>query len=160
VRTEVGEAAATALGRALLERGTVDFVARDLQSVIEAKPAGVFDRDGERQTVVAEPPAADSRWLGRAVVYRHGSVELPVEVEFVDARGARSRQRWDGHGSFHVFQWSGSAALQSVVVDPDARVLLDGNLLNNAASARRGRSWRVVERGTYALQLVQHWLLP
>jgi len=94
------------------------------------------------------------------VVYRHGSVELPVEVEFVDEGGGRTRQRWDGHDAFRVFQWSGSAPLVSVVVDPDGQVLLDGDLLNNAASSRPSSAWRVFERGTYALQLIQTWLLP
>jgi len=160
VRSEVGEAAAVALRRALLERGTVDYVVREVQSVAETSPAGVFDRAGQRDTVIAESAPAGSRWLGRAVVYRHGSVELPVEVEFVDEGGGRTRQRWDGHDAFRVFQWSGSAPLVSVVVDPDGQVLLDGDLLNNAASSRPSSAWRVFERGTYALQLIQTWLLP
>ncbi len=160
VRSEVGDGAALALSRALLERGTVDYVVREVQSVAETSPAGVFDREGKRETVAAEPAPNDSRWLGRAVVFRHGSVELPVEVEFTDERGGRTRQRWDGHGNFQVFQWSGSARLTSVVVDPDARVLLDGNLLNNAAAVREAYAWRILERGTYAFELLQAWLLP
>jgi hypothetical protein len=128
--------------------------------VAETSPALAIEDAGGRQTVVAEPAALDSRWLGRAVVFRHGNVELPLEVEFTDRRGEKTRQRWDGHGSFHVFQWNGSSPLESVVADPDARVLLDGDLLNNAASVHEVRPWRVFERGTYAAELLQTWLLP
>jgi hypothetical protein len=102
----------------------------------------------------------DSGWVGRAVVLRRGVVELPVEVEFVDANGHRSRQRWDGRGPFRVFEWRGDARLSAVLIDPDAKVLLDGNLLNNAVSLRRVPARRTFERTLYAFQTLFAWGTP
>jgi hypothetical protein len=160
VRRAVDPDAARALHQALVERGTVDFVARDVQTAQLSSPAGIFDFENGRETLPPASMSEDSGWVGRAVVLRRGAVELPVEVEFIDENGERSRQRWDGHGPFRVFEWRGNARLASVRVDPDAKVLLDGNLLNNSASLRRVPARRTFERTLYAFQTVFGWGTP
>ncbi len=160
IQSELGEAAAAALTRALFERGTIDFLVRDVQNAADSEPTGVFDREHGRETVVPGPNPAQPKFRGRAVVFRHGSVELPVDVEFIDEHGQRTRQHWDGRGAFREFEWNGSSRLISVVVDPDHRVLLDGNLLNNATSSSSSSSPRVFERGLYAFELLLGGLLP
>lgn len=160
VRRFVGPDAARALERALLERGTVDFVARDVQTAPTRSPAGIFDFEGGRETLNPTTTSDALGWVGRAVVLRRGSVELPVEVEFIDEAGGRTRQHWDGHGSFRVFEWRGEARLVAVRVDPDAKVLLDGNLLNNSVSLERVPARRTFERSLYAFQTLFGWGTP
>src|SRR6185295_16508037 len=76
IGSALGEDARRALVEALDGRGRIDFVVRDLQSAPERPPAGVFDRAEGRETVTAPTPSA-GRYLGRAVIHRHGSLELP-----------------------------------------------------------------------------------
>jgi hypothetical protein len=156
----VGPDAARALSQALLERGTVDFVAREIQTAQVSSAAGVFDLENGRETLPPVSMSEDSGWVGRVVVLRRGMVELPVDIEFVDEQGARSRQRWDGHGPFRVFEWRGDAPLSAVLVDPDAKVLLDGNLLNNAVSSDRAPARRTFERTLYVFQTLFAWGTP
>ena len=153
----LGDDARRALVEALDARGRVNFVVRDLQSTRERPPAGVFDRADGRETVAA-PTAPGTRHRGRALVFRHGSLELPVDIDIIDQRGNRRRAHWDGHGPFHVLEWESAEAPAYVVVDPEHRVMLDDDLLDNAASTASSGTPRVLERATYfgalALSLV------
>ncbi|HEX6766512.1 MAG TPA: hypothetical protein VF103_13560, partial [Polyangiaceae bacterium] len=114
--------------------------------------AGVFDEKGARRTVT-ESDTNSMRYRGRVVVYRHGDIELPVEIELTDAYGGRTRQRWDGRDTHHVFDWRGDAPLAFAVVDPDHRVLLDDDLTNNAVALEPVTPTRTLERGLYFAEL-------
>ncbi len=153
LEAELGSDAARVLEQCLHQRGHVNYLVRDLQNALERTPGGVFDEQGTRTTVL-EGTAVPERYRGRAVVVRHGSLELPVDVELVDERGNRTRQHWDGQGSFHVVEYRGEAPLAYVIVNPDRRVLLDDDLFDNAAAARADYPTRVLERTTYAFGLL------
>ncbi len=156
---ELGPNVRKVLVEALDQRATVNFVVREVQSAVEPGPAGVFDRTSGRETLT--PASATARhFRGRAVILRHGELELPVDIELIDEAGARRREHWDGHGPLHVVEWRGDSPLARVVVDPEHRVLLDDNLLDNAASARQSPPRRTLERTTYFAELVLATLLP
>lgn len=148
----LGEEAAENLRRALHARGHVDYVVREVESARERSAAGIFDDGSERATRLAEP-LEPQRYRGKVVVFRHGDLSFPVEVELVDVHGARTRHRWDGKGPFGVIDYRGSAPLAHAHVDPEHRVLLDDDLLNNAASAVPSSSDRSFERLLYFAQL-------
>ena len=148
----LGEDAAENLRRALHARGHVDYVVREVQSARERSAAGIFDDGPERATRLPEPLSPE-RYRGKVVVYRHGDLSFPIEVELVDSHGVRTRHRWDGKGSFGVIDYRGSAPLAHAHVDPDQRVLLDDDLFNNAASVAPASSERSFERLLYFAEL-------
>jgi len=157
--TALGDDARRALVDALDGRGRVNFVVYDLQSTAERPPAGVFDRADGRETVTP-PSAPGPRYRGRAVVYRHGSLELPVDIEMVDVSGKKQREHWDGRGAFHVLEWLSETRPAYVVVDPEHRVMLDDDLMDNAASASDAGTPRVLERASYLGALLVALLGP
>jgi hypothetical protein len=148
----LGDDAARALGEALERRGRVNFLVREVQSAPERAAAGVFDRKTGRETVAATRPYGEL-YHGRAVIFRHGTLELPVDIDIIDTSGRRRREHWDGHGAFHVLEWQSDRPPESVVVDPEHKILLDDNLLDNAANAHATGTPRVLERATYAGEL-------
>ena len=158
-REELGAEAARALEQALNARGRVDFLVRDLENTRERSAGGVFEGDHGRETRPSELPA-EPMYRGRAVVYRHGAVELPVEIELVGADGTRKRERWDRGGDAHVVEWRGRSPLAFVVVDPDQRVLLDDRLMNNAAAVAPQYPQRALERVSYLAALLFAGALP
>jgi hypothetical protein len=160
VRAELGEQAARALELALVRRGRVDFVVRELQTARERTPAGVFDEKTGRTTVPAADPATGGHFRGRVVVFRHGDIELPVEVELVDTGGRRTRFHWDGQGTHHVVDWRGDAPLAFATVDPEHRVLLDDDLMNNGSSLEPMPALRTLERALYFAQLGLGFFAP
>jgi hypothetical protein len=159
IREVVGEEAALTLSRALFEGGWVDFVAQEVRSVPVRSPAGVFDGPSGRQT--QEPDEPDpARWQSRALIYRHGTLELPVDIDLVLESGERVRRRWDGRGRWTTLEHEGASRVVAAVVDPEIRVTLDQNLLNNAVAERVGSRARVLERLTYLAQLALGSLGP
>ncbi|MCA9631481.1 MAG: hypothetical protein KC766_27675, partial [Myxococcales bacterium] len=68
--------------------------------------------------------------------------------------GSRSVQDWDGRSAWVEIQYHGSSPLAYAVVDPESRIGLDTNPLNNAARNASTPASRSRERLTYAAQLL------
>jgi hypothetical protein len=156
----LGPAAAANLETALLHKGTVDYVAANAASTPEGAPAGIFDRGGKRETV-EQGRSSGSSFQGWALVMRHGTLRFPVDIELRGADGSVELAHWDGEGDFTRIAYHGSSALDRVIVDPAARVLLDDDLTNNALSlGPRRQPWRAMERATYGALLGIQLLSP
>ncbi len=56
----------------------------------------------------------------------------PVEVELVFEDGYRERRHWDGKGRWIRWDVNHSAKLVSAEIDPEHRMVLDINRLNNS----------------------------
>ncbi|HVU05376.1 MAG TPA: M1 family metallopeptidase [Polyangiaceae bacterium] len=159
VREVMGDEPADFLARALFEGGTVDFVADSVTSLRARAKAGVFDGPSGRTTEPA-PAKEPDRYIGRVLVYRHGTLRVPVDVELRFEDGSRERRRWDGMERFRSFECEGPSRLVAAVVDPDLAVLLDDDLSNNAVRSGPGSTARLVERALYASELALGSLGP
>ncbi len=134
VREVVGEEAAANLEAALFDRAWVDYVAVAATSRRRTTAAGLFDRAGKRETATATK-SADGGFEGWALIQRHGTLSLPVDIELRGRDGSVERVRWDGRGRSTRVTWTGPSELATAVVDPDARVLLDEDRTNDAVRA-------------------------
>ena len=72
----------------------------------------------------------------------------------------RTRVRWDGHGTHHVVDWRGDAPLAFATVDPEHRVLIDDDLMNNAVAVEREPALRTLERALYLAELLLGFFAP
>ncbi len=153
VRGRLGDDAARNLERALFERGNVDYLVRDVQSVPGDPRAGVFDEASGRRTVARSELRPPARWVGRAVILRRGTLEFPVRIRLDFEDGSSQTRDWNGEGSHHVVTYEGPSQLTSVTVDPERRVLLDDDLTNNADAVRPQGSPRSLERLLYWAEL-------
>jgi hypothetical protein len=160
VRGRLGDAAARNLERALFERAGVDYLVRDVQSAPRDPRAGVFDEATGRRTVPRSEVRPAARFVGHAIVLRHGTLELPVQIELCFEDGHCERRSWNGEGSHFTVKVEGPSELTSVSVDPEQRVLLDDDLSNNAASNVNRGSPRSLERLLYAAELLLGGALP
>jgi hypothetical protein len=147
VEREVGPDAARALELALVDRGWIDLVA----TAPRCAP--------DRSATSAEAAAPDAQ-VCRAVVYRHGSLRFPVDLELGFDDGTRSRERWDGEAPWTAVERRGPPRLVSVHVDPDRRIALDAQRLNDVATSLPADAPRTNERLTYLAALALGWLAP
>lgn len=143
IRAHLGERAATALERALFERGSVNYAVRDLSSV-EVRGGAPDSR----------------RYEGRVTVVRQGTLELPVDVLLVAEDGSRHTFPWDGTGPVRSFSYRGGSPLAHAVIDPEHRVLIDDALFDNYARATPSRLPRVHERLSYWAALLLGGVTP
>ncbi|MGC4088826.1 MAG: M1 family metallopeptidase [Polyangiaceae bacterium] len=148
IGAEVAPAARQFLHAALFQRGRVDYLVRDVQSARLASPTGFFERQSGRERVRPAPGAPAGDYVGRATVYRHGTLEVPVEVLLIGSDGRRQLEHWDGSGSYRVFELRGTE-LARVVIDPEHKILIDDNLFNNQAANAGERLARSHERTAY-----------
>lgn len=154
LRAELGEQAVENLHRAVFERGRVDYLVRSLQSVQKTDDAGVFGDDAEVHEHDSGAPAPDAPWLSRVVVARQGDLEFPVTVRLVFEDGSSIDQRWSGHGETHALTYTSPSRLVGAMVDPEHRVRLDEDLLNNARRESSPLIPRVWERAVYYFGLL------
>ncbi len=160
VRGRLGDEAARNLSRALFERGSVDYLVREVQSAPSDPQAGVFDDGGARRTLPRSELRPPARWVGRAVVLRHGTLEFPVELELELEDGRREKRSWNGQGVSFVVSYEGASRLVGVTIDPERRVLIDDDLTNNAARSEDQGTPRSLERLVYWTQLLISGGLP
>ena len=145
---------------ALLDKGWVDYLVANAASMRDEPWAGVFDREGKRETVLPGTPSG-STWQGWALVVRRGTLHFPVDIELWGADGSVQIAHWDGEGDFTRVPYRGSSELRRVIVDPGAKVTVDQDLLNNALGLEtKTPPWRTIERATYAAELALECLLP
>jgi hypothetical protein len=160
MREILGEGASKNLEIALFEKGWVDYVVANASSTLDETSAGVFDRDGKRETVPSGTPSG-TNWQGWALVMRHGTLHFPVDVELWGTDGSVQIAHWDGEGDYTRVPYRGASRLARVVVDPGAKVMLDDDLLDNAFRLEGSKQpWRTVERTTYGALLGLQCLLP
>jgi hypothetical protein len=144
VSESVGREAAEQLRLALVDGGWVDYVAGEIHTVKESSPGGFLGKD-ENTT----PSQTTSEWISQTHVIRRGTLELPVEIELTLEEGSTQRRTWNGRGDSHRISLKHPQRVVALVVDPDTRIGLDQNLLNNATSTGSVSTPRVSERLSY-----------
>jgi Peptidase family M1 domain len=165
----MGERVAETLRVALFEKGWVDYAVDGVWTEEAQRAAGVFDREGQRETVPSG--ASDGGgWDSAVIVRRRGTLAFPVDVELTFEDGSTHRERWDGDEPWRRFAWHGPSRLRAAIVDPDDRVRIDANLSNNFGAAQSGGAgagagtWtsapRTFERATYFMQLALQAVSP
>ena len=136
VEEVLGSDARQTLHAALFDKGWVDYSATEISSRRVAPPAGIYDRNGKRETVAGGGSSGGAdEYEGWLLVTRRGTLSFPVDVDFVLEGGTTIRKHWDGVGESVRLPYRGPKALRSAVVDPSHAILLDDNPTNNFATA-------------------------
>ena len=157
---ELDASAISALTTALFERGTVDYLVRDISNAPVTSAAGVFDGPSGRENKKPEASHANSEFTSRAVVFRHGSLQLPVDIALAFEDGTKQMRHWDGVGSSFEVTNSGPSRLVSIDIDPDERVLLEDDRSNNWFSTAGAAAPRCLDQLLFAAQTAFGALSP
>ena len=148
-REVAGDPAEQFLRRALTTTEVLDYEVAEVESHPVRRRAGLFERDGRRIEVKDDEESTPKEWDCEVLVHRRGELVFPVEVEIAFVGGERVRERWDGRERWKRFELRRKHEVDRATVDPDGKVLLDVNPLNDGlrlaprhAPARRiGALW-------------------
>jgi hypothetical protein len=116
----------------------LDYAVSELSSREINEPLGLFDEKGAGPVVdatagkAAKAAAKPKAYRNVVVVARHGEWVFPQEVLVTFADGRKVRENWDGKDRWKRFVYEGPVKVVSAEVDPDRKLLLDVNLLNNS----------------------------
>jgi hypothetical protein len=160
MQSELDGQAVTALTQALSDRATVDYLVREISNAPISAAAGVFDGPSGREQKKPEAPHQAAEYASRVVVYRHGTLQFPVQIALGFEDGTKQLRRWDGSGFTFNVDNVGPSRLVSVNVDPEQRILLDDDRSNNWLSTEPSSTALCRERALYAAQLLLGALGP
>jgi hypothetical protein len=112
--------------------GALDYaVARiDVQEVPPLRPGPQLDRGA--------PPAERPRYRTEVIVERRGEVRMPVDILVAYEDGSQTRESWDGLDRWYRIQVTSTQQAAYAVVDPDEKLPLDVNRLNNSRMRTEG----------------------
>ncbi len=148
----IGNTGAEQLRSALFDKGWVDYEVVRLDCVAGGASSDVSDVTDGSTAGSAET------YVGRALLVRRGTLQLPVDVELIDATGKRYASRWDGRAEWHQVDYAGESELVGAVIDPQRAILVDQDLTNNARTAKRKSNVSTLGVFTFFTQLLLHWL--
>ncbi len=76
----------------------------------------------------------ESLFKSEVVLYRLGEVKLPLEVQINFEDGQSVLEKWDGKARSTDFKYVGKNKIVSVEIDPERKIYIDKNFLNNSRS--------------------------
>jgi hypothetical protein len=85
-----------------------------------------------QEDVHGAPPAETPRYRSEVVVERRGDVRMPVDVVITFDDGSVTREAWDGIDRWYRIDITSTHQAAYAVVDPDDKLPLDVNRLNNS----------------------------
>jgi hypothetical protein len=86
----------------------------------------------------APPGQPAERYRIEVVVERRGEVRMPVDIVVVFDDGSEMRQTWDGEARWHRIEATSTVKASHAVVDPDGKLPLDIDRLNNSRMREPG----------------------
>ncbi len=118
--------------------GVLDYAVGSAYSERVGEARGVMETAKGRETVSDQAASkkeaessAKAAYLSEVVVQRRGEVSFPVEIECKFEGQPSERQTWDGVAPSRTFRFTRPQRLEWVEIDPDRKVTLDADWLNN-----------------------------
>jgi hypothetical protein len=113
--------------------GVVELAVESSSCKPKHDPRGVFGEGDARKTVTEKTAPDTAAWQCEVVIVNTGTVPAPVVIELRFADGGRQRELWDHRGApfWHRIEFERSSPLTEVEIDPDSKVLLTDDVLDD-----------------------------
>jgi len=74
----------------------------------------------------------DNHWRSEVTLFRRGDMIVPQDIVIEFSDGSKQELFWDGIDASHSFVFIGDHQVVSAVLDPEQKIILDVNYLNNS----------------------------
>jgi len=115
--------------QALYGSGICDYKVSGISNRKYHKPEGKAD---SVDAVAKEWTNTDSLYTVVAMLERIGDVMLPVDVLIHFTNGDDILEKWDGKERYKDFTYTGYREIEWVKIDPEFRIAMDVNYINNS----------------------------
>lgn len=119
--------------------GICDYRVSQIVNSRHFRPEGLTEYEDTDE----ESQDSDSLYTAIAMVDRLGEVMLPVEVLVHFTNGDEILEVWDGKERYKDFTYTGHRRIEWVKVDPEYKIAMDVNFVNNSMSEN---PWRLPVR--------------
>jgi hypothetical protein len=124
--------------------GTLDYAVARVDVREEAPLRG-------RNVGEAAGGSAVPRYRVEVVVERRGEVRMPVDILVVYEDGSEMHRTWDGEDRWHRIEATGTEKASHAIVDPEMKLPLDADRLNNSRMRSPGTRGVVRLAGRWGL---------
>src|SRR5271166_891403 len=123
----------------------------------DSTPINWYEKDA------TEKPG-ETTYETQVILQRKGDFVFPVEAEVKFDNGESTRERWDGKDRWVRYVYHKKAKVVSVELDPDHKVTMDRNYLNNSQTSdpQRKAIHKIAAYWMFLTQLLAHalsWLV-
>jgi hypothetical protein len=128
----------------------LDYKVSSISSnIIPKKPLGIFGNPlkkvSEDSIEIAESTNDSTSkektiYKNKVIIAREGEVVFPVEILIKFKDGEEIFEKWDGKDRYIVYEYESEKKLISAEVDPERKIWLDVNFLNNGKTIKSNKA--------------------
>jgi hypothetical protein len=119
--------------------GKLDYAVGTVSSEEITAPRGEFG-PGESAAGEGEAEDAVKMYKNEVSIFRNGELVFPQEILVVFEDGEELRETWDGRDRWIRFEYLRPVGLKMVRIDPDDKIPLDINRINNSRLMERKKT--------------------
>ncbi len=114
---------------------------------------GLTDVNGEK-VMLKDSMSKKTIYKSKVILNRLGEVYVPVDVLVKFDNGDEIRESWDGKARSIDFSYERPAKMLWAKVDPDNKILIDVNLMNNSLTTepKSSTAWKMALKFLFVLQ--------
>jgi hypothetical protein len=113
-----------------------DFAVASIENIPVTAPTGFIRDTMDCVLPGAAAKGGEQEYQARVILHRLGGIRMPVDVAIVFDDGRRIMEYWDGADRSKDFTYTGHARIMSAEIDPDRKICLDLNYINNSMSVK------------------------
>lgn len=109
--------------------GKLDYTIEKISSQRETPPKGFYNRKYQK----GKSRKSDGiLYESEVLVRRLGEVKVPVDILIIFEDGREIKEKWDGQYRWKTFKYKGTSRIESAIVDPEFKLVIDINRTNNS----------------------------
>jgi hypothetical protein len=134
--------AADFFDQTLFGTGECDFILNSIENTKAENAAGYLNSIDDCVPLENIDTSSEITYNSKIIVRQDGQVNLPVDIKIEFENGEEKFVYWDGQSRSTEFTFLGAHKITSAIIDPDKKITLDKNFLNNSRSISENNSAR------------------
>lgn len=114
--------------------GVCDYKVSSIKNKKKRKAFGYIDGIEDCVGFDKQEDSGNIEYDAVVIIERIGEVKMPQEIAITLSDGTILNETWDGRSSTYRFEYSGPAKIKQVVIDPEFKIQIDRNFINNSKS--------------------------
>jgi len=118
----------------------LDYAVGSLRCREVPEPQGIFGDPTEESAAAVEADEAEKIFRSEVVVVRQGEIVFPQQIQVVFENGEEITENWEGRERWKRFVYRRTNRVVSAQIDPENKIVLDNNLLNNSRTLKENKT--------------------
>ena len=114
-----------------------DYAVSNISNLPITNPIGILDELDD--CVQPETNKEEAQFQSQVILERRGELILPQEILVTFENGKSKLEYWDGKSRSHEFRYTSDSPITSVEIDPNKKIWLDKDWINNSETVKANR---------------------